>query len=169
MGTNNGNVQVSADGGGTWTNITSQFYDAGKPKPGIKGDLNPYDRWVKRVVPSAFDENTAYVAFSGYRTHGEDRTWLFVTKDLGKTWADISGGMNNPIFDVEEDPDNANVLYLGTDNGIWVTVDQGKTWTAFAARRSRRWSSGTWQSRGATARWPSAPMRAASSWRTSRR
>jgi len=132
VGTDDGNVQVSTDSGGSWTNITSQFYDAaGKPKPGVKGDLIPYDRWVKRVVPSAFDENTAYVAFSGYRTHNEDRTWLFVTKDLGKTWTDISGGMNNPIFDVEEDPDNTNVLYLGTDNGIWVTVDQGKTWTAF--------------------------------------
>ena len=64
-------------------------------------------------MPSAHDENTCYVAFSGYRTHNEDKTWLFVTKDLGKTWTDISGGMNNPIFDVEEDPDNANVLYLG--------------------------------------------------------
>jgi hypothetical protein len=126
-------VQVSADSGNTWTNITNQFYDAaGKPKAGVKGDLIPYDRWVKRVVPSAFDENTCYVAFSGYRTHNEDRTGLYVTKDLGKTWADISGGMNNPIFDVEEDPDNANVLYLGTDYGIWVTVDQGRTWTAFS-------------------------------------
>jgi hypothetical protein len=72
------------------------------------------------------------VAFSGYRTHNEDKTWLFVTKDLGKTWTDISGGMNNPIFDVEEDPDNASVLYLGTDNGIWVSIDQGKNWTAFS-------------------------------------
>jgi hypothetical protein len=84
------------------------------------------------VVPSAFDENTCYVAFSGYRTHNEDKTWLYVTKDLGKTWTDISGGMNNPIFDVEEDPDNANVLYLGTDYGIWVSVDQGKTWASFS-------------------------------------
>ena len=119
VGTDDGNVQVSTDSGGTWTNITNQFYDAaGKPKPGVKGDLIPYDRWVKRVVPSAFDENTCYVAFNGYRTHNEDKTWLYVTKDLGKTWTDISGGMNNPIFDVEEDPDNANVLYLATDYGI---------------------------------------------------
>jgi uncharacterized membrane protein YgcG len=133
VGTDDGNVQMSPDGGVTWVNITNQFYDAGgKPRPGIKGDLIPYDRWVKRVVPSAFDDNTCYVGFSGYRTHDEDKTWLFVTKDLGKTWTDISGNMNNPIFDVEEDPDNADVLYLGTDYGVFVTIDQGKTWTAFS-------------------------------------
>ena len=132
-GTDDGNVQLSQDGGNTWVNITNQFYDAaGKPKPGIKGDLIPYDRWVKRVVASAFDQNTAYAAFSGYRTHNEDKTWLFVTKDLGKTWKDISGGMNNPIFDLEEDPENADVLYLGTDYGIFVTIDQGKTWAPFS-------------------------------------
>jgi photosystem II stability/assembly factor-like uncharacterized protein len=132
-GTDDGNVQMSPDGGNSWVNITNQFYDAtGKPKPGIKGDLIPYDRWVKRVVPSAFDENTCFVGFSGYRTHNEDRTWLFVTKDLGKTWTDISAGMNNPIFDVEEDPENTNILYLGTDYGLFVTIDQGKTWSAFS-------------------------------------
>ncbi len=132
-GTDDGNVQMSSDGGVNWVNITSQFYDGnGKPKPGIQGDLIPYDRWVKRVVPSAFDEKTCYVGFSGYRTNDEDKTWLFVTHDLGKTWKDISGGMNNPIFDIEEDPDNANVLYLGTDYGIFMTIDQGKTWTAFS-------------------------------------
>jgi photosystem II stability/assembly factor-like uncharacterized protein len=132
-GTDDGNVQVSPDGGVTWVNITNQFYDAaGKPKPGVKGDLIPYDRWVKRVVASAFDENVAYVAFSGYRTHSEDKTWLFVTKDQGKTWTDISGGMNNPVFDLEEDPENANVLYLATDYGIFVTIDQGATWSAFS-------------------------------------
>jgi photosystem II stability/assembly factor-like uncharacterized protein len=132
-GTDDGNVQMSQDGGVTWVNITAQFYDdAGKPKAGRKGDLIPYDRWVKRVVPSAFDENTCYVGFSGYRTHNEDKTWLFVTRDLGKTWTDISGNMTNPIFDVEEDPDNPNVLYLGTDYGVFVTIDQGKNWTAFS-------------------------------------
>ena len=132
-GTDDGNVQMSPDGGNSWINITGQFYDAaGRPRPGVKGDIIPYDRWVKRVVASAFDENTAYAAFSGYRTHNEDKTWLFVTTDLGKTWTDISGGMNNPIFDVEEDPENANVLYLGTDYGIFVTIDRGKTWAPFS-------------------------------------
>ena len=133
-GTDDGNVQMSLDGGVTWTNITANFYDmkTGKPKAGVKGALIPFDRWVKRVVPSRHDETTCYVGFSGYRTHNEDKTWLFVTHDLGKTWEDISGGMMNPIFDVEEDPDNANVLYIAGDYGIHVTIDKGKTWTAFS-------------------------------------
>jgi photosystem II stability/assembly factor-like uncharacterized protein len=133
-GTDDGNVQLSTDCGVTWTNITANFYDmkTGKPKPGVKGALIPFDRWVKRVVPSRFDENTCYVAFNGYRTHNEDKTWIFVTRDLGKTWEDISGGMMNPVWDLEEDPDNANVLYAGTDYGVWVTIDKGKAWTAFS-------------------------------------
>jgi photosystem II stability/assembly factor-like uncharacterized protein len=136
-GTDDGNVQMSPDGGVTWTNITNKFYDAnGKPKTGIKGDLIPYDRWVKAVVPSAFDEKTCYVGFSGYRTQNEDKTWLYVTRDSGETWTDISSGMNNPIFEVEEDPDNANVIYLATDYGIYVTIDQGKTWTRFADKNA---------------------------------
>ena len=134
VGTDDGNVQMSPDGGVSWVNITNQFYDAaGKLKKDIKGALIPYDRWVKSVLPSAFDEKTCYVAFNGYRTHNEDKTWLFVTRDLGKTWEDISGNMMNPIYRVKEDPDNANVLYLATEYGVYVTVDQGKSWTAFSA------------------------------------
>ena len=133
-GTDDGNLQMSPDGGVTWANITNQFYDAaGKAKKDIKGALIPYDRWVKSVVPSAFDEKTCYVAYNGYRTHNEDKTWLFVTRDLGKTWEDLSAGMNNPVYRVKEDPDNANVLYLATDYGIYVTVDQGKTWANFSS------------------------------------
>ena len=132
-GTDDGNVQMSPDGGVTWVNITNQFYDgAGKPKKDIKGALIPYDRWVKSVAPSAFDEKICYVAFNGYRTHSEDKTWLFVTRDLGKTWEDISGNMMNPVYRVKEDPDNANVLYMATEYGVFVTIDQGKSWTAFS-------------------------------------
>jgi photosystem II stability/assembly factor-like uncharacterized protein len=132
-GTDDGNVQMSPDGGATWVNITAQFYDlAGKPKKILKGDRIPYDRWVKRVVPSRFDENVCYVALSGYRTHNEDKTWLYVTRDKGKTWEDLSGTMMNPLFDFEEDPDNPNVLYLSGDFGVSVTFDKGKTWTPFS-------------------------------------
>jgi len=134
VGTDDGNVQMSPDGGVTWVNITNQFYDAaGKPKKDIKGALIPYDRWVKAVAPSAFDEKACYVAFNGYRTHNEDKTWLFVTRDLGKTWEDISGNMMNPVYRVKEDPDNANVLYLATEYGVFISIDQGKSWTAFSS------------------------------------
>ncbi len=124
---------MSPDGGVTWVNVTAQFYDAsGKPKKGVKGDLIPYDRWVKWVVPSRFDENVCYVAFSGYRTHNEDKTWLYVTRDKGKTWEDIAGKLMNPLFDVKEDPDNPAVLYISGDLGVSVTFDKGKTWAPFS-------------------------------------
>jgi len=133
-GTDDGNLQMSPDGGVNWVNITAQFYDAaGKPKKDIKGALIPYDRWVKSVVPSAFEEKTCYVAFNGYRTHNEDKTYVFVTRDLGKTWEDLSAGMNNPVYRIKEDPDNANVIYLATDYGVYITFDKGKSWTNFSS------------------------------------
>ncbi|MGC8892582.1 MAG: VPS10 domain-containing protein [Candidatus Saccharicenans sp.] len=136
VGTDDGNLQVSANYGQTWTNITANFYDSkGKVKPGIKGALIPYDRWVVRVLPSRFEADTCYVAYSGYRTNNEDRTYLFVTKDLGKTWEDISGGMNNPVNDLEEDPDNPDVLYLATDYGLYVTFDRGQHWSRMSSNQ----------------------------------
>ncbi|MCJ7587221.1 MAG: hypothetical protein MUQ00_04880 [Candidatus Aminicenantes bacterium] len=132
-GTDDGNLQLSTDGGVNWTNITAQFYGKdGKAKKGVKGALIPYDRWVKRVLPSRHDEKTCYVAYSGYRTHNEDTTHLYVTRDLGKTWEDISGGMNNPVSDIEEDPDNPEVLYLATDYGLFLSLDRGKSWAKFS-------------------------------------
>jgi photosystem II stability/assembly factor-like uncharacterized protein len=128
-GTDDGNLQLSTDHGRTWTNLTANFYDSkGKPKPGLKGALIPYDRWVMRVVPSQHETETCYVIYSGYRTHNEDKTYVFVTRDLGKTWEDISGGMNNPANDLEEDPHNPNILYLATDYGLYITFDRGRNW-----------------------------------------
>ncbi len=128
-GTDDGNVQLSRNGGDSWTNITFNFYEKnGTPKKNIQGDLIPFDRWVTRVEPSAHDLETCYVTYSGYRTHDEDTSYVFVTTDFGKTWTNLSNGMMNPVRDIEEDPDNPNVLYLGTDSGIFVTFDKGKNW-----------------------------------------
>jgi photosystem II stability/assembly factor-like uncharacterized protein len=128
-GTDDGNLQLSTDGGKTWKNITMNFYDTnGKTKKGTKGARIPYDRWVTKVEPSAHDLETCYVTYSGYRTHNEDNSYIFVTEDFGKTWEDISQGMMNPVRDIEEDPDNPDVLYLATDYGLFVTMDKGKTW-----------------------------------------
>ncbi len=128
-GTDDGNLQLSIDGGQNWQNVTASFYDKnGKPKQGIKGARIPYGHWVTRVKPSAHDLNTCYVTYSGYRTHNEDNSYIFVTRDMGKTWEDLSCGMMNPVNDIEEDPDNPNILYLATDYGVFVTLDQGKSW-----------------------------------------
>jgi len=135
-GTDDGNLQMSPDGGNTWKNITGLYYDTKgklkKKRPG--GDVLPYDRWVTRVEPSSQNVDVCYVTYSGYRTHNEDNSYIFVTRDGGKTWEDISGSMMNPVRDIEEDPHNASVLYIATDYGIFVTLDQGKNWMKLSSK-----------------------------------
>jgi photosystem II stability/assembly factor-like uncharacterized protein len=133
-GTDDGNLQFSKDGGNTWQNITARFYDGdGKTKKGVSGTMVPYDRWVTKVEPSAHKLETCYVTYSGYRTHNEDTSYIFVTRDFGQTWEDLSGGMMNPVNDIEEDPDNPDVLYIGTDYGVFVTLDGGKNWVEMSS------------------------------------
>ncbi len=129
-GTDDGNLKMSMDGGVNWTNITALYYNKkGKlKKKHPEGAVLPYDRWVSRVEPSNHDAETCYVTYSGYRTHNEDTSYIYVTRDMGKTWKDIGCGMKNPVRDIEEDPDNPDVLYIATDYGIYVTMDQGKNW-----------------------------------------
>ena len=130
-GTDDGNLQLSKDAGVSWINITNKFYDnTGKlKKDHPAGAVLPYDHWVSRVEPSNHDVNVCYVTYSGYRTHTEDTSYIYVTRDMGETWEDLSGGMMNPVRDINEDPDNPNVLYIGTDYGVFVSIDSGKNWT----------------------------------------
>ncbi len=129
-GTDDGNLQLSKDAGVSWINITDKFYDnTGKlKKDHPQGAVLPYDHWVSRVEPSNHDVNVCYVTYSGYRSHTEDTSYIFVTRDMGETWEDLSGGMMNPVRDINEDPDNPNVLYIGTDYGVFVSIDGGQNW-----------------------------------------
>ena len=128
-GTDDGNLQVSTDFGNNWTNITFEFWNEnGTPKRGVRGDHIPFDRWVARVAPSAHELLRCYVAWTGYRTHNEDTTYIFVTEDMGKTWKDLSNGMMDPVNDIVEDPDNPDVLYLATDYGLFLSYDRGGNW-----------------------------------------
>lgn len=116
-GTDDGNVQLTRDGGRTWTNV----------RPNLKGV--PERTWVSRVEPSHFDPATAYVAFDGHRRN-DFRPYLFRTTDYGRTWTGLAAGLPpaQPVYVVKEDPRNPSLLYLGTETGAYLSVDAGRSW-----------------------------------------
>ena len=112
-GTDDGNVQVSVNGGSTWTEVSG-----GLPL-----------RWVTRVVADPFDEATAYVTFSGYR-YNDYLPHVFKTTDFGGGWEDISGNLPEaPANDLVVDPGEPDWLYLATDVGVFETTDGGLNWS----------------------------------------
>ncbi len=119
VGTDDGNVQVTTDGGKTWTNTT----------PNITG--LPKNIWVYHIEASVHGKGTAYVVFAGYTT-GNMKPYAYKTKDYGKTW-------NNIITDeveifarnIQEDYENENLLFLGTEFGLYITNDGGASWSKF--------------------------------------
>ena len=103
VGTNDGNVQVSRDGGATWKNVVDKV-------PGV-----PKETHVSRVEASHFDAGTAYVTFDGHRTD-DHKPYVFMTKDFGETWTSIAGNLpEGNVNVIREDPKNRNLLYLGTE------------------------------------------------------
>ena len=118
-GTDDGNVQVTTDGGKSWTNVTSN----------IKGV--PKNTWTYFIEPSNFDVNTAFVVFDGH-TQNDMKPYVMKTTDLGKSWSSVVNSQI-PIFArcIKEDPKNKNLLYLGTEFGLYVTVDGGQNWAKF--------------------------------------
>ncbi|MCK5822185.1 MAG: T9SS type A sorting domain-containing protein, partial [Bacteroidales bacterium] len=113
-GSDDGNVWVNTDvgGSGTWTKISD----------------NLPVRWVSSLATDPFDQNTAYVAFSGLR-YFDYEPHLFRTRDLGVTWEDISGNIPDiPVNQITIDPDNQGTFYVATDNGVYVSYDSGANW-----------------------------------------
>jgi len=118
-GTDDGNVQVTHDGGRSWTNVVAN----------VKGV--PPRTWVSRVEAGHFDEKTAYATFDGHRT-GDMKTYVFRTRDAGKTWdALATDDLRGYAQVVREDLVNPNLLYLGTEYGLYISVDAGKSWAHF--------------------------------------
>jgi photosystem II stability/assembly factor-like uncharacterized protein len=113
VGTDEGKVWGTKDGGASWSDLS-------------KG-LAP-DRWVTRVVASAFDEGTVYVSQSGYR-EDDFAAYLWRSTDQGATWQSLAAGLpTEPVNVVREDPKAKHLLYAGTDLGAYVSVDRGATW-----------------------------------------
>ena len=117
-GTDDGKVQVTRSHGATWTDATAALAKAGAPA----------DRWVSRVFASSHDAGTAFVAKNGFR-HDDFSAYLFTTTDYGATWTPIAGNLPaQPINVVWQDRINRHLLFVGTDKGVWVSIDGGGRW-----------------------------------------
>ncbi|MCF8239893.1 MAG: hypothetical protein K9J16_00800 [Melioribacteraceae bacterium] len=119
VGTDDGNLQVTSDGGETWTNTVQNI-------SGL-----PASTWSSFVYASNFDTRTAYAAFDGHRS-GDMNSYLFKTTDLGETWIDITDeNIQGYCHVVKEDPVNPNLLFLGTEFGLYISLDSGDNWFRF--------------------------------------
>ncbi|MEM1245787.1 MAG: hypothetical protein AAGA81_05330 [Acidobacteriota bacterium] len=115
-GTDDGRVWHSD--GQSWRNVDEALARAGAPE----------DRWVSRVLASQHSQERAFVAKNGYR-RDDFGAYLYRTDDGGKSWTEIGTGLPDaPISVVLEDPRNANLLYIGNDRGVFVTLDGGTHW-----------------------------------------
>jgi len=118
-GTNDGLVQLTRDGGKTWTNVTANI-------PGML-------QWgtVSNIEPSRYTDGTAFITVDGHQVNNRD-PWVYKTTDFGKSWALIVKGVpKSPLsyaHVIREDPTRKGLLYLGTENGLYVSFDDGAQW-----------------------------------------
>jgi photosystem II stability/assembly factor-like uncharacterized protein len=117
-GSDDGVVSVSRDDGANWTNVTAKI--TGLPK----------NMYVSKLEASRFDEGTVYATFDGHRTN-EWGAYAYVSTDFGNTWRSIVGDLpkGQVVRTLAEDLKNPDVLYLGTESGLFVSVDRGRRWT----------------------------------------
>jgi photosystem II stability/assembly factor-like uncharacterized protein len=119
VGTNDGNVQVSRDHGATWTNVTKNI--AGVPD----------ETHVSRVEPSHFAAGTCYATFDNHR-RDDHKPYVFKTTDFGATWTPLAANLpDGNVNVIREDPRNPNLLYLGTEYALYISVNGGKEWKRF--------------------------------------
>jgi photosystem II stability/assembly factor-like uncharacterized protein len=112
-GTDDGNIQVTRDGGSTWELVSENL---------------PRRRWVSEVQASPHDPGTAYASLNGYR-FDEFRTYLYKTSDYGKTWKSVKGNLPESVANViVQDPVDPNILYAGLDHGTYISFNDGGNW-----------------------------------------
>jgi photosystem II stability/assembly factor-like uncharacterized protein len=118
-GTNDGQVQVTRDAGKNWTNVTK--------------NLPNFPEWgtVDNIEASRYDAGTAYLTVDGHQVNSRD-PFVYKTEDYGKTWTLITAGIPHNMLSyahcVREDPVRKGLLYLGTEGGLYISVDDGKNW-----------------------------------------
>lgn len=118
VGTDDGNLQFTVDGGKTWNNVSSKYAMAGIPA----------GTWVSSIEPSHFDKKTLYVTFENHM-YGDHATYLGKSTDMGQTWTRINhADFTGFAHKVCEDPINKNLLFLGTEMGLFATLNGGAHW-----------------------------------------
>ena len=121
VGTDDGNVQVTRDAGKTWTNVVGNIADL------------PKASWVSWVEASRYDPATAYAAFDRH-TFGDMAPHVYKTSDYGKTWTPIvnaASEVRGYAYVIKEDTVSPNLLFLGTEFGLWISLDGGKQWAQY--------------------------------------
>ncbi len=120
VGTDDGNVQLTQDGGTTWTNFRGKI-------PGL-----PAGAWIPQVRASQYNAAEAFVVANDYR-RGDFRPYIFRTKDFGKTWTKMLDGSNIKGYAlcVLQDPVEPNLIFAGTEHGLWISFDNGNSFEQF--------------------------------------
>lgn len=119
VGTDDGNVQVTTNGGKSWVNTSTDI--SGLPK----------NTWVYHIEASSHDKATAYAVFEGHTT-GDMKPYTYKTIDYGKTWTNIiTEDVIGFVRNIQEDYENPNLLFLGTEFGLYITLDGGNSWSKF--------------------------------------
>jgi photosystem II stability/assembly factor-like uncharacterized protein len=116
-GTDDGNVQLSKDAGTSWTNLAAKF-------PAL-----PERSWVSAASLSPFDAKRMLVAFDDHRAD-DDKAYIYRSDDGGETWqASAQGISESPVRALRQDPRNPDLIFAGTESGLWCSFDRGGTWS----------------------------------------
>ena len=127
IGTDDGNIQVTKDGGYNWTNISKNL-----PKN------IPQGLYVSRVMPSKYVESRIYTTLNGYRNDNFG-AYLLISEDFGTTWSSIGLDLpTEPLNVVKEDPKNEKIIYVGSDNGMYASFDMGKSFMTMMGKNLPR-------------------------------
>ncbi|MBN4057889.1 glycosyl hydrolase [Olleya sp. AH-315-K02] len=132
-GSDDGKVYITRDAGGFWNDVSSNIHKGLKVTISSNGlRIRNKELWVSRVVASQHKKERVYATFSGYRWD-DFSVYVYVSENYGQTWKRISSNIPmSPVNVIREDPKNEDVLYLGTDNGAYVSFNKGISWEAFS-------------------------------------
>jgi photosystem II stability/assembly factor-like uncharacterized protein len=120
-GTDDGNLQITRDGGKHWTNVVDKVPNLGK------------NSWVSTVAAGRFNEGMAYATFDRH-TFGDMKPYVYKTTDFGSTWTPLvsdASGVTGYAHVITEDTVDSNLLFLGTEFGLWISIDSGKQWAQY--------------------------------------